>query len=419
MGRPALLWVPAPVRPAVRVDLAAAVLYGLFGGLTLPFVAVMGRRLGASALQVSLLVAAPAAVMLVSLGWVNLIRRAPAVRLVVWAHALGRAALLAMPLVHAPGAYVALVLLYHALASVGSLGYAQVVREAYPAEVRARILGLVRVWMALAWVAAAAVGGRIMQAVPFQWVFAAAALVGVASALVFSRIRLAAPHTVEPPIAVRAVPGLLRRDPAYRRFLAGFFVFGFGAWLAAPAIPILLVDRLRATAFQVGLLGAVTSAAWVAAYVLWGRVLDRRPAPVVLVRIFLVGALAPVVYLLARNPWVVLVAGAADGVASAGLDLGWLSAVLRHAPPDQVRTYVAIYNTLLGIRGVAAPLLAAALLPQVGTGPVLLAAVGLMGLGALVMGAAARQARPDHPGGRLDPLHATSLQWAKRHAGEE
>ena len=218
---------------------------------------------------------------------------------------------------------------------------------------------------------------------------------------------------------MRAVPGLLRRDPAYRRFLAGFFVFGFGAWLAAPVVPILLVDRLRASAFQVGLLGAVTSAAWVAAYVLWGRVLDRRPAPVVLVRIFLVGALAPVVYLLARNPWVVLVAGAADGVASAGLDLGWLSAVLRHAPPDQVRTYVAIYNTLLGIRGVAAPLLAAALLPQVGTGPVLLAAVGLMGLGALVMRAAARQARPDHPGGRLDPLHAASLQWATRHAGEE
>src|SRR5207247_11433468 len=79
-------WLRVPMPPRTRanaqVDFLAAILYGAFGGLTLPFIPVMGRRLGATPLQVSLLVAAPAIVFLLSFWIVNAVRPVHPVRLV-------------------------------------------------------------------------------------------------------------------------------------------------------------------------------------------------------------------------------------------------------------------------------------------------------------------------------------------------
>src|SRR5438552_10136774 len=72
-------WLRVPMPPRTRanaqVDFLAAILYGAFGGLTLPFIPAMGRRLGATPLHVSLLVAARATVFLQSFSSVNPVRR--------------------------------------------------------------------------------------------------------------------------------------------------------------------------------------------------------------------------------------------------------------------------------------------------------------------------------------------------------
>jgi len=134
----------------------------------------------------------------------------------------------------------------------------------------------------------------------------------------------------------------------------------------APAIPILLVDVLHASNFQVGLLGATTSATAIVAYYYWGRVMDRRPATHAVVPVFVIGTMTPLIYLVATTPWMALAAGVTDGLTSAGIDMGWLHGVLQYAPIGQIRHYVAIYNTLVGVRGVIAPLLSGLLLPVVG-----------------------------------------------------
>jgi len=245
------------------------------------------------------------------------------------------------------------------------LAYAQVMRSVYPDEVRGRIMALVRVGMAVAWIAGSLAGGQIMEHVAFQWVFGAAGVFGVASALVFRAVRMGA---VEPP-PVR--PGLsrtmevLRENPAFRRFLLAFFVFGFGAWLMGPAVPILLVDLLQATSFQVGLLGAITSGTWLLAYYYWGRMIDRRTAAGTLGTIFLIGGISPIIYAVSPNAWVVQTAGVTEGMTSAGIDLGWLTAILQYAPAGEVRHYLAIYNTLVGLRAATAPFLAGLLIPLI------------------------------------------------------
>jgi hypothetical protein len=360
-----LRWVPPAIRPSVKADLTAAILFGVFAGLTVPFVPVMGRRLGASPLEVSLLVAAPSIGLLGSLWWANAIHRTPSLHMIIRTQVAGRGLLLLLPLVHAPEPYVGLILLQYTVTSIGSLAYAQVIREAYPQEVRARIVAFVRAWMALVWAVTAFVGGRVLQEVPFQWVFAAAALFGIISPFMLKQMRVS--DTGQAPSTLTDTWHLLRTDRPFLRFLAGFFVFGFGVWLMAPVIPILLVDVLHASNFQVGLLGATTSATAIVAYYYWGRLMDRRPATHAVVPVFVVGTMTPLIYLVATTPWMALAAGVTDGLTSAGIDLGWLQGVFQYAPIGQIRHYVAIYNTLVGVRGVIAPILSGLLLPVVGS----------------------------------------------------
>src|SRR5438093_13643668 len=99
-------WLRVPMPPRTRAnaqgDFLAAILYGAFGGLTLPFIPVMGRRLGATPLHVSLLVAASATVFLLSFWIGNGVRPVPPVRLVKWPALLGRLLFRYMPLNKTP-----------------------------------------------------------------------------------------------------------------------------------------------------------------------------------------------------------------------------------------------------------------------------------------------------------------------------
>ncbi len=377
--------IPGTAQANARIDLVAALLFGAFAGLTFPFIPVMGRRLGAGPMAVSLLVASQAAVLLLSLVWAHLLRAVHPVHLVVWPQAIGRTLFLAMPLVHTPGPYVTLVLLYHGIASISSLGYAQVMRSAYPEEARPRIMATIRVGMGLVWIVSSLVGGQVMQLLPFQWVFAAAGILGTAGALVFTRVRLQQENETTEGATLAGVWGTLRGDRAFRGFLIAFFTFGFGVWMTGPAIPILLVDVLHASNFQVGLLGAITAGTSVLAYVQWGRLIERRKPAGALVIAFLVGTATSMIYLGAVQPWMALPAGVTDGVASAGIELGWLTAVLQFAPPGQVASYVAIYNTLLGIRASTAPFLAGLLIPILGVRVIFALAATLTLIAAVLM----------------------------------
>jgi len=382
-------WLRVPIPPRMRAnaqsDFLAAILYGAFGGLTLPFIPVMGRRLGATPLQVSLLVAAPAIVFLLSFWIVNAVRPVPPVRLVMWPALLGRLLFLFMPLVRTPAPYVVLIVLYHAVNSINTLGYAQVMRAVYPDDVRGRIMALVKVGMAAFWVLGSLAGGQLTQLVPFQWVFAVAGILGMASALVFSRVRtpdrIESPEHINPAVTWR----ILRTDAAFRPFLLAFFVYGFGGWLMSAAVPILLVDDLHASNFQVGLLGAVTSATWMLSFYSWGKMIDERTATNTTKVVFAIGTLTPFIYLLSPNAWVVQLAGITDGLTSAGIDLGWLAAVLHYAPPGQVLPYVTLFNTFVGIRAATAPFIAGALIPSIGARWIFGAAAVVQLIGMLLM----------------------------------
>lgn len=393
-------WIPAPARRNARIDIIAALFFGLFGGLTRPFVPFMARdQLHASALEVSLVVAAEGIVLLFSLWFARFVRTRNPVRLVVIPSFIARALLLLMPAVQTPTAYVTVILGHYAIGSISTLGYAQVMRSVYPPEIRGRIMALVRVGMAVVWIAASLIGGRVMEFVPFQWVFAAGGLFGMTSSFIFSRMRLPEDVPAEEPIDLSRTREILRENRPFRLFLLGLLIYGFGVWFISPAIPILLVDVLHATSFQAGLLSAVSSATWLFSYYYWGRMIDRRSAVGAMSLVLFIGTATPTIYFLSTNPWMVQLAGVTEGLTSAGFDLGWLTAILEYSPTGQIRHYVAIYNTAVGLRGSTAPFLAGALLPALGPPAVAVRVVFAIGIslaltGALILRRAIRRAPP-------------------------
>src|SRR2546430_16408282 len=72
-------------------------------------------------------------------------------------------------------------------------------------------------------------------------------------------------------------------------------------------------------------------------------------------------------------------------LTSAGIDLGWLAAVLHYAPPGQVLHYVTLFNTLVGLRAATAPFIAGALIPSIGVRWIFAAAAVVQLTGMLLM----------------------------------
>ena len=68
-----------------------------------------------------------------------------------------------------------------------------------------------------------------------------------------------------------------------------------------------------------------------------------------------IGALVPFTYIWAQNGWMLLPAFSAQGIISAGIDLGLLNTALQLAEPDKVVEYAAVQATIVGIRGIIGP----------------------------------------------------------------
>lgn len=346
--------------------------------MVIPFAGVVARRLGAPPLWISLLASAPALGFFLTAGWAPaLVARSP-VAMVVWPSVVARALFSLSPWLVGPEGLVAVVVAYHLLNGLTIPAYAETVGRVLPAEVRGRLVGTVRVGMAVAAMGASLLAGPTIQRFGHGPVFAAASLFGVAGALVFARIRLprgSLDRTVTPAAWWTALS-----DPSFRALLVATFVFGFGGWMMAPAVPLLLVDELRATPSQVGVLAAVSSLASVAGFFLWGRYVDRGSGMAAMRTLLSAAVTTPLLYLASWHPWFAVLPFACDGFFVAGLDLAWMAACMELAPRGRVAAYAAAYTVMMGLRGITAPFVAGALASAWGPRPVFALAAGLIAL---------------------------------------
>ena len=379
-------WLPARVRRNFRIDLFSALGAGAFVSVLIAFMPVVVRRMGGSTTDVAIVVAAPFIGNLLSPVGAYLLAHLPTVRVVAGAASLSRFVFLVSVLIAATPLMLALTTVTFWVISISNIAaYTALMQGIYPDRERASAMGNVRVGASVAGIASAALAGSFIGVVPAQWVFAAAALVALPCALAFFAVRYDGP--VAPP-ARRPATAIARdvwADLRYRKLLLAFTLFGTGNLMNFAVFPILLVDHFDASNAFVGTLAIVQSATQIVAYPIVGRLIDRGSTLRQTLIATLLTLLVPIGYLVAPGTWALLPVAVIIGIAVSSGELTAFTNIVHMAPRARISEYAAANAFLLGVRGTAAPFVAAALLGMVAPQVVLVLGTLLMTTGALVL----------------------------------
>ncbi len=360
--------IPRLSRPFVRAAFWDAAGQGLLAGIVTPFFGVLARRMGAADSLMALLAMAP---FIGFLGSLRIARISGAVgwgRLLGWARVTGYLLLAGFAFTIGPVSFAVLATLAVAVgASVAGVN---------GNLLRSHIRPLFR-GEALKWMRTIAIG----TAVPMAW------LAGGLFDADASRYRVIFPLTGL--LALGTVPFLFRlprrqgeaafqnaKPPAFgeefrilygdRRFtvfLLVFFIGTFGEKIGMPVLPVYFADVLnlsyRDVAAALGIAGPLAS---IGGYFLWSHVARRTANPMLVLAVCMTfkavrpAALALAVH--ADSP-VALVAGA-EAVFRfmvAGLEIASILSILRLAPAHRTPHYLGLHFWLMGVRGIAGPVL--------------------------------------------------------------
>ena len=388
-------WAPARVRRNFRIDTFSAICGGVYIAVLVTFMPIVVRRLGGSTSDVAIVVAAPFVGHLLSPISVYLLAGFPQVRVVAGTVTLARATFLAGVLFAVTPLMLAVTTVVFFIISVANIGaYTALMQGIYPDRERAQAMANVRIGGAIAGIVAAAVAGTFIDVIPASWVFAAAALVGLPGAIAFFWVR----YDGSAKLAARRSFGVIARDVwadhKYRRLLLSFTVFGMGNLMNVAVYPILLVDHFNASNSFIGAMTAVSSATMIVAYLVWGRMIDRGSS----VRLTLVNTvvtlLVPIGYIAAADVWLLIPVAIVAGIVNAGGEITFFTNIVQMAPRERIGEYATAQSLLMGLRGTAAPFVAAALLGFADPRVVLLIGVVFMTAGCAIMAGAVRVIAP-------------------------
>nr|BAG82729.1 major facilitator superfamily MFS_1 protein [uncultured bacterium] len=240
--------------------------------------------------------------------------------------------------------------------------YTRIIQAIYPAGVRGKALSLVRLGMTGAILLTTPFAGWMLDHWGFRVIFPVAALLGMLSTWQFNRLDVE--EGTLPPRETRSVTslvGLVRSNRNFAIHLLSFTFFGLGGLIGVAFYPIVQVDRLGLSYTTIGLLGMAQSVTWLLGFVYWGRAVDRLGGVWVMRVNLAIGVLVPFSYIWAENAWMLLPAFIAQGIISAGIDLGLINTTIQLAEPEKLVEYAAVQATVIGIRGMIGPFIGVAL----------------------------------------------------------
>lgn len=395
------------VRRNFRIDVVGAICAGIFVAVLVGFMPVVVRRMGGSSFDVALVVAGPFIGHLLSPIGIYLLSGFPPVRVVAGAVTAARAVFLVGVLVATTPLVLAMTTVTFWIVTLSNIAaYTTVMAAIYPDQERAQAMGKVRVGAAVAGVISAGVAGVAIDAASATVVFAVATVLSLPGALAFFWVR------DEGRARVRERPGLhiardIWNDHRYRGFLIASTVFGLGNLMNGTIVPLMLVDRFDAPNSFVGGMAALASLTAVAAYVVWGRLIDRGSSLHLTAYNSALLIALPLAYLLAPSYWALLPAAIVQGVVNAGFDITYHTNVVQAAPPGRVLDYATAQSFALGIRGTIAPFVASVLLGVVEPRVVLVVVIAFMAAGVALYLRAVREFVPVPRTAAVEPTVAS------------
>lgn len=352
----------ATVRQNLRTELWGSVAYGVFFAVALQFIPVVLRRMGAGSDLLAIYTALTyVGSILTSLSLVLMRRRRTQTFAVFW-WGFARGLFLLFALLNDVVWMVALLAVFWLMEAFPAPAYTRIMQAIYPAGVRGKVMSIVRLGMVGAILIVTPLAGWAMDYWDYRVLFPLGGLMGLLSTWYFSR--LVVDEGTLPPRQTRPLGELLnivRRNRNFALHLTAFSVFGVGALIGLPLYPLVQVDRLDLSYTQIGFLTTAQSFAWLLGFLFWGRWVDQKGGLWVMRINLLIGALVPFCYIFATEGWMLLPAFIAQGIISAGVDLGLINTCIQLAEPENVVEYAAVQATVLGIRGMIAPFVGVAM----------------------------------------------------------
>lgn len=343
-------------------------LFGIFGGALLPFIAIVGRKIGATEFQIALLISAPYIANVFSMFWTEDIFGTGRVWYVVWPNVIGRAVLFAMLYVSSPFYYTIIIFLYMLITAVAFPSYASVMKTNYPDRERGRLMGYIRIGTACLWIPSSIIAGWILEkgTENYHYLFPIAALFGILSAIEFGNIKVRREGKKKEGLAAFSHIMAPFRNIPFRTFLIIYSIFEFGLLLSLPLYPLIQVDRAHIPNLVAGIFGTIFSGMWLIGFFFWGRFIDRHPLSSLLALLCLVSSTIPLIYLLTYKLWLLSLAQGVLGFISAAIELVGYVVITRMASPKETPRYMALHILLGGVRGATAPFLSPVIMNRFG-----------------------------------------------------
>jgi DHA1 family inner membrane transport protein len=347
---------PENVRANIRIELLASFWYGLFFAASLTFFPVILRRLGATPFELALYVVFSYIGQTLSPLSLMLLRRVAPIRFSVIAWSFGRGVLVFGALSSNTSWLLALAALFWIAEALPSPAYARIMQQIYPPRHRGRAMSTVRIGVAIVVLIATPIAGWALDQAGHPPLFALAAIFGVVSSLIFSRVRpIDGAAEPESPPALRALLPIVRHDRRFALYLLVLTIYGFGAVMALPLYPVVQVTKLQLSYTTIGYLNLVQSLCWLAGFFVWGRLLDRYGPLWVLRLSILLAAFVPLTYIWAGHAWMLLPAFICQGLMQGGFELGITTGAIDLAKRGHVMEHTALQTATIGVRGMLAP----------------------------------------------------------------
>ncbi len=388
--------LPVRTRRSLRWFLADGLFANASGTIIRTYQAIYLLALGATRGQIGLFSSLTNLMMpLAMLPGARLARSSDKQRVVVVSSLIGRLLLLALILLPAlagraaVGWGIGILVAYAFLMNLLNPAWTALVGQIVPVRWRGRYFSSRNIMMGLVSFLAVLGMGQIVDQfvtpVGYQIVFGAAVALGLGATYTFARIEVtetSTPHAEQADGA--AFWAHLRTQRSFLALCGAAAIWNFGVQVASPFFTVYLVDAVQASATAVALVAAISSLAALPGQRVFGPLNDRRGPRWVQQMTALIIPFVPAIWGFMKQPWQAYIVEGFSAFVWAGYNLAAFNLLLEMTPDDGRASFVAFYQTLVGLGMVGGAAVGGWIAETQGYRPVFLLSAGLRMLGALV-----------------------------------
>ena len=379
---------PYYTRIAYFYDTRSGIFFGIFNGLVIFFAPVIGRRMGATSLEVAVITASPTACFLLTLFWAKLCRDSKKVSWVVFPTLFARSLYLSVFFIKTPLFFTVVVVCAAVLESMAMPAYSSVMKEVYHEDYRGKAMGYVRFFCNMSTVLASFAGGYLLDmgnGTFYKFIFPAGAACGMTSSILFKKIKIRRETKLGKVEPMAVILREFSKNNHLKYFTLSFFIAGFGYLIGVPLYPLFQVDELSLSNTTIGYLGSLMALSGSISFFFWGHLIDRyKPLPLLKV-IMPIAVTIPFSYAVSSGIYPVFFASFVSGVIMNGWDLCWYNHIIREVRREHTSGVFGIQYSLIGIRGLTAPFIGTFLYQHTGIRFTLMISAGVIMAGGVLM----------------------------------